>query len=72
MQDQRHPYTNLPKHAFWKTAIAELDSRQIDLAWKPKSPITRATRIITVGSCFAQHISKSLKENWFQLDRFDG
>jgi hypothetical protein len=60
-----HPYTNLPKHAFWKTAVADLDSRQIDLAWKPKAPITRATKIITVGSCFAQHISKSLKENGF-------
>lgn len=60
-----HPYTNLPQRAFWKTAVAELDSRQIDLAWQPKSSVTRATKIITVGSCFAQHISKSLKENGF-------
>ncbi len=65
MSDPSHPYTNLPKHAFWKTAVAELDTRQIDLAWKPKAPVSRATGIITVGSCFAQHISKSLKENGF-------
>ena len=65
MSDHSHPYTNLPKYAFWKTAVADLDPRQIDLAWKPKSPITRATTIITVGSCFAQHISRSLKENGF-------
>ena len=65
MSDHSHPYTNLPKHAFWKTAVAEVDSRQIDLAWNPKSPVSRSTRIITVGSCFAQHISKSLKEKGF-------
>lgn len=63
MQD--HPYTNLPKHAFWKTAVAELDPRQIDLAWNPKSPISRTSVIITAGSCFARHISKALKENGF-------
>lgn len=65
MSDHNHPYTNLPKQAFWKTAVAEVDSRQIDLAWKLKFPITRESKIITVGSCFAQHICKSLKENAF-------
>lgn len=65
MPDHSHPYTNLPKQAFWKTAVAELDCRQIDLAWKPKAPVSREIKIITVGSCFAQHISKSLKENGF-------
>jgi hypothetical protein len=65
MSDRNHPYTNLPEQAFWKTAVAEFNSRQIDLAWKPKSLISRETKIITVGSCFAQHISKSLKENRF-------
>jgi len=65
MSDHNHPYTDLPKNAFWKTAVAELDTHQIDLAWKPKSPISRDTKIITVGSCFAQHISRSLRENGF-------
>jgi hypothetical protein len=65
MPTSRHPYINLPSTAFWKTAVAELDPLTIDFAWTPKFPITRETSIITVGSCFAQHISKSLKENGF-------
>lgn len=65
MSDHNHPYTNLPKQAFWRTAVAEPDPRQIDLAWQPKFPTSRSTKIITIGSCFAQHISKSLKDNGF-------
>jgi hypothetical protein len=61
-----HPYANLPPDAFWRTAVAELDSRKIKLDWTPKFPIKRESKIITVGSCFAQHISKSLEENGFQ------
>lgn len=60
-----NPYTHLPAQAFWKTAVAGRDSRKIDLAWQPKFPLTRASKIITAGSCFAQHISRSLKENGF-------
>lgn len=65
MSKNSHPYRTLPSTAFWKTAVAELDPLDIDLAWKPKFPISRKTSIITIGSCFAQHISKSLKENGF-------
>ena len=65
MLKHSHPYTDLPKQAFWKTAVVEPDPCQIDLGWKSKSPINRSTKIITAGSCFAQHISKSLKENNF-------
>lgn len=65
MTNQDHPYKNLPGNSFWKTGVSGLESRKIDLGWQPKSPINRETKIITVGSCFAQHISKSLQENGF-------
>jgi hypothetical protein len=60
-----HPYSNLPEIAFWKKGVAELSPLSIDLSWHPKFAITRTTGIITLGSCFAQHISKSLKKNGF-------
>lgn len=60
-----HPYTNLPGIAFWKTGVAERDPNQIDLEWAPKASIRRNTKIITVGSCFAQHISKALRDEEF-------
>src|SRR5262245_19623198 len=61
-----HPYSDLPSHAFWKTAVAEVDPERIDLGWRPKSRIDRRTGIVTAGSCFAQHISKALAENGFR------
>ena len=60
-----HPYTSLPSNAFWKTAVAELGWLDIDLGWRPKTLIDRSTTIVTAGSCFAQHIGKSLRENGF-------
>ena len=65
MISQDHPYNDLPSNSFWKTGVSELNAINIDLGWQPKSLINRETKIITVGSCFAQHISKSLKENGF-------
>jgi hypothetical protein len=61
-----NPYSDLPSDAFWKTAVAGTDPKRIDLHWRPKAPIDRNTRIVTVGSCFAQHISKALKDNGFR------
>jgi len=65
MTDSQNPYTNLPDSAFWKTAVASHESMDIDLSWKPAFPVTRQSKILTVGSCFAQHISTSLKKNGF-------
>jgi hypothetical protein len=61
-----NPYSDLPSDAFWKTAVAGNDPKRINLHWRPKAPIDRNTRIVTVGSCFAQHISKALKDEGFR------
>lgn len=55
-----HPYENLPEESFWRTAVAERDALEIAGLWKPKWDIRRRTRIVTAGSCFAQHFSKAL------------
>lgn len=65
MTGMNHPYTSQPKSSFWKTAIARIDPLNIEQLWKPKFPIRRELKIITVGSCFAQHISSALKQNGF-------
>lgn len=66
MTDTYHPYKELPVQAFWKPAIAETEMQRIDLAWQPKFTLSRTSRIITIGSCFAQHISAALKQNGFE------
>jgi hypothetical protein len=60
-----NPYEALPPTSFWKTGVAEAVPKGIEGLWQPKFPITRGDRIITLGSCFAQHISQSLKEHGF-------
>ncbi|MFM7333913.1 MAG: GSCFA domain-containing protein [Tabrizicola sp.] len=55
-----HPYESLPEDRFWRTAVAERDALGITGLWKPKYAIARRTRIVTAGSCFAQHFSKAL------------
>ncbi len=55
-----HPYQTLPEDRFWRTAVAERDALEITGLWKPKHAIARRTRIVTAGSCFAQHFSRAL------------
>jgi GSCFA family len=55
-----HPYDSLPEDRFWRTAVAERDALEIQGLWKPRLKITRRTRIVTAGSCFAQHFAKAL------------
>ncbi|MDG0964223.1 MAG: GSCFA domain-containing protein, partial [Opitutales bacterium] len=60
-----NPYSKkLAKH-FWRTAIADLESVEIGELWNPKFKITLSSKILTVGSCFAKHIS-----NWLKVQGF--
>jgi GSCFA family len=55
-----HPYETLPADRFWRTGVADRDAMEITGLWKPKIEIRRRTRIVTAGSCFAQHFAKAL------------
>ena len=55
-----HPYETLPEDRFWRTAVADRDALEITGLWKPKHAIRRRTRIVTAGSCFAQHFARAL------------
>lgn len=55
-----HPYSSVPPEGFWKTAVADLSPFDIAGLWTPKFPVTRDSKIVTAGSCFAQHFSCAL------------
>ncbi|NJM83642.1 MAG: GSCFA domain-containing protein [Tabrizicola sp.] len=55
-----NPYDDLPQDRFWRTAVADVPPLQISGLWQPKFRVKRRTRIVTAGSCFAQHFSKAL------------
>ena len=62
-----NPYSNLPKSAFWKTGVALENPYSIDGIYKKKFKISPKSKIATAGSCFAQHISRYLKKNGYNV-----
>lgn len=60
-----NPYKELPKKSFWKHAVAQKSMYDIDDLWDPKFNIKPHHKVATFGSCFAQHIGKSLAKRGF-------
>lgn len=60
-----HPYQDLPAEAFWRSAVAEPAMDEITGLWQPKWPLQRSDRIVTAGSCFAQHIGRALSQRGY-------
>jgi len=54
------PYDDLPQSSFWRPAVADRAPLQIEGLWTPKFRIAPRDRIVTAGSCFAQHIGRAL------------
>ena len=63
----KHPYSDLPKSAFWKTGVAQQNLDINDNIYKKKFNILPKAKIATAGSCFAQHITQNLKTNGFYV-----
>jgi GSCFA family len=60
-----NPYTNLPSSAFWRRSISEVDPDLVDPVIAAPFTISPSTAVATVGSCFAQHISRTLVQEGF-------
>ncbi len=60
-----NPYSNLESSRFWKKAVATLSPADVDPVSTPSFAIDRSKKIATAGSCFAQHIARTLSRNGF-------
>jgi hypothetical protein len=56
-----NPYRGLPAHQYWRQAMAETPGESVDPVVAAPLRITPRTAIATAGSCFAQHIARTLK-----------
>lgn len=54
------PYEGLPPRAYWRSGVAERAPLDPGELYAPRFPITRKTRVMTAGSCFAQHVGRAL------------
>jgi len=61
------PYSDLPPRAFWRSAVAERLPLDMSGLYQRKFKIGRKTRIVTAGSCFAQHVGRALRGAGFQV-----
>ena len=55
-----HPYDDLGPEGFWRSAVADVGPHGLEGLWQPKFNILPEDRIVTAGSCFAQHFSRAL------------
>lgn len=61
------PYQGLPDHQFHSRAVKGKHPSRFDPVVKPKFRFDRQAAIMTMGSCFAQHLSRWLLGNQFNL-----
>jgi len=55
-----HPYRGLPSHQFWNTGVTQAPPGALDPMISAKFQIEPGDQVATMGSCFAQHISRHL------------
>jgi hypothetical protein len=60
-----HPYHGKPDYAFWRRVVSGLSPTEVDPVTSVPFRIAPSDRIATAGSCFAQHISKTLSSVGF-------
>ena len=61
----QNPYKDLPDHNFWKRAVAQPAMADVDPVVSAKFTIGQSDKVATSGSCFAQHISRTLVARGF-------
>jgi hypothetical protein len=60
-----NPYRQMPDYAFWRGAVAGPAMADVDPVVSVPFSIAAADRVASAGSCFAQHISRYLRNHDF-------
>jgi hypothetical protein len=55
-----NPYANLPSPSFWRRAVSVVAPFELDPVLETSFRIAPEDKVATAGSCFAQHISRTL------------
>jgi hypothetical protein len=62
---RHHPYQNLPEHQFWRSAVSSVSREHVDPVVTGAFQFSKVSKVATAGSCFAQNISKILRQHGF-------
>jgi hypothetical protein len=58
-----HPYSGLPSHQFWSSAVAGVAPHELDPVIDSPLRLSPSDKVATMGSCFAQHVSRHLERS---------
>ena len=58
----KHPYEQAAHYRRWRTGVADIPAAEVDPVVSLPFIISRSDRIVTAGSCFAQHMAPCLRE----------
>ena len=61
------PYEGLEDRAFWRTGVVEAGSYPPPQIYRPKFTIDKTMPIFTAGSCFAQHVGRTLGQAGYNV-----
>ena len=61
----RHPYAGVPNRQIWRNEPGIRDGALLDPVSDPPFRIGRDDRIVTAGSCFAQHVGREMQNAGF-------
>lgn len=70
-----NPYRNRPSYTYWRQGVTESTGNGVDPVVSAPFTINRTDAVATVGSCFAQNISKTLINkglNYIVTERHEG
>jgi hypothetical protein len=60
-----NPYASVQREQFWKNSVANVVVDELDPVLSTSFKIGKADKVATAGSCFAQHISRTLSNSGF-------
>jgi hypothetical protein len=60
-----NPYRHIDERQFWKNSVASIAPDDLDPVFTPRIGILPTERVATAGSCFAQHIARTLSTSGF-------
>ncbi|RNF32805.1 GSCFA domain-containing protein [Paracoccus methylarcula] len=61
----KHPYVGLDDHQFWKRSPGIIDKSDLDPVTGTPFKISSIDKIVTAGSCFAQHVARFMSNSGF-------
>lgn len=64
---KRHPYVDRPDYQFWRKEPGIAEMSLFDPVGKPTLLIDPQDKVVTAGSCFAQHVARFLAQAGFNF-----